>query len=157
METYEQGTIEITETHFTYEISSYNPHGYYKSKSFKISIDEIKVVGIYHTMIFDDDADILVFVDKKNRKYFIPVYFDLSRPDCEAILDLFAIHKTVLDPDNECYDKRINYVLYPKSFQKRPLYRRKNPIESFLWGIFKLFKITYVGNGILTKEVKEFM
>lgn len=150
----ERGEIEISANLFKYKSGAGNQIAYFKSKSFQIPINEIKVVGIYYTMILDDDANILVFVTNDNKKYFIPSNFDLEENSFLKILDLFHMDKVIFSPSYDNYDKGSSCVLYPKSLKGTPLYRRKNSIESFLWGIFKLFQIKYIGNGVLTKEVK---
>ncbi|MFY0603301.1 MAG: hypothetical protein JXQ93_05095 [Flavobacteriaceae bacterium] len=152
----ERGKVEITENLFKYKTSHEHQNAYFKSKSFEIPIDELKVVGIYYTMILDDDANILVFVDQKNRKYFISVDFDLQTDSISKILESFKLDENILSPNYENYDKGNSYVLYPQSLTNVALYRKKNFIESFLWGVFKVFQIKYIGDGLLSKEVKDF-
>lgn len=157
MATEERGKVEVSENLFKYKSGTGDQTAYYKSKNFEIPIDEIKVVGIYYTMIVDDDANILVFVDLKNKKYFIPVDFDLEYDNFPKITSLFNFENIVFSPSYENYDKGNSYVLYPQDLTGVPLYRKKNVIESFLWGMFKLLQIKYIGNGLLTKEVKGFI
>jgi hypothetical protein len=157
MNSEELGKVEITDGLLKYRTGPKYNNAYFKSKSFKISIEDIKAIGIYYTMIVDDDANILVFVDNDNKKYFIPSNFDLEEDSFPKILDLFHLDEAIFSPSYDNYDKGNSCVLYPKNLKRKRLYRKKNLIESFLWGIFKLFQIKYIGDGLLTQEIKNFI
>ncbi len=151
-----EGVIELIDQTLKYTVGSNHPYAYFKSKSFEIHLDDIKVLGLYHTLLLDDELDVMVFVNASNEKYFIPITFDLEGLSFVKLCELFNLDDFDLSSTWEEHEKGHSKIVLPLDLRGRPLYRRKNFIE-YLIGLFlKFLQIIYVADGPLTKEIKSY-
>ena len=64
-------------------------------------IDDIFVIGVYHTMLLDDEVDFFVFVDKKGNKEFICINYDLSTNSFYELAKYFKLDVNLKPADEK--------------------------------------------------------
>ncbi len=154
----EKGRIRIKDDEFKYSNDqNLFKDAYFKTKSFDIDVYSVKVVGVYHTLILDDEVDFLIFIDEDNNREFICVTFDLEKNEVKKIIDFFDLEEGFLGRSFEEYEKRMNYVLYPEILKGKPLYKDQGLLRKMEDFTFKLFKIRKLADGDLNDDVKTYL
>lgn len=132
-------------------------YAYYKTKSFNINIDSIKVIGIYHRLILDDEMDFLVFIDENRNKEYICITADLDSSSLSLLIEKFKLKEGFITAEFEEYEKGRNYVLYPDNLKGKSLYRKRSFIKKGIHFVLKFLKIKRIADGSLSQEVKSYL
>ena len=153
-----KGSISIEKGKLIYKNDkNYFKHAYFKTTSFEIDIDNIAIIGTYHTVIIDDEEDFIVFIEKNKKKHFINLVEDLNT---ESFLKLNSYFNLDLNLSKYSYDEYMRVtteVLYPKKLKTKPMYKRIDFLFCFFFIILKAFKIKKIADGFLTKEVDNYI
>ena len=147
--------IIFSKNFLIYEASE-DKYQYHYSPSFKFKINQIAIIGVYHGLIIDDQIDILVFIDKKGKKNFIPIAYDLESKSYLNFLEFFKIKNNFVTKKWREYENNNSYVLYPNSISNTPLYKN-NLIYRIINLPLKTLKIKYIGEGILSDNNKNYL
>lgn len=147
--------INFSEDFLLYEASG-DKCQYHYSPSFKLKINQIAIIGVYHGLIIDDQIDILVLIDKKGKRNFIPIAYDLETKSYLNFLNFFKIKNNFVTKKWREYENNNSYVLYPKSISNTPLYKN-NLIYKIINLPLKILKIRYIGEGILRENNKNYL
>jgi hypothetical protein len=119
--------------------------------SWKINIRNIVIVGVCNTMVGDDDSDVLIFIDKEAKLYFIILWQEISGYNefIETVNERFNINAA--DSALSIHDEEI--CIWPSHLKGKRLFKRIS-VNS----IFK--KIVYgahEASGEITEEILEYL
>ncbi len=154
----EEGKININNGKLIYlNDKNRDKHAYFKTNSFEINLEDIAIIGVYYTLILDDEMSFLVFVNKKEEKFLIPLLTDLTTESLINFLQFFKLKNDFLSVDWNEYEKKNSYVLYPKNLRGIELYKKKNFLQSFFSMILKTFKCKQIAEGNLTDEISNYI
>jgi hypothetical protein len=113
--------------------------------SWKLNIKDVVIVGVCNTIVGDDDSDILIFIDKHAKLYFIILWQEITGYSefVKTINERFNIN--INDSMLSITDREI--CLYPITLEEKHLFKRIS-----LNSIFK--KITH-GSHTASGEITE--
>ena len=119
---------------------------YSKDITWKLHIDEIKLIGFVNRMRGDEDSSVIVFVSKDYKKYFIDLAVPFSGKNIliELLLQFYRIDLTKELEDISSVD---NYILYPNVKYRSPLY--KKGFRDFL---SRMFDVSHFADGVLSSD-----
>lgn len=122
---------------------------FFKTKSFQIKIEDLKIIGIYRSLFLDDELDMLVFIDKNGNKNYIPLNYDLESSSFLILMDRFYLDLNLIqNSEIEDYTKQRSIILYPKELEGSSLYKKSNILTSIL----KMLRIKPIADGDLTVQ-----
>ncbi len=154
-----KGEIKIKNKVLSYvNDSSYHKHAYFKTKPFNINLSEIQIIGIYRTLILDDEIDYFVFVDNNNNKNFIPISLDLETESFLSFLKYFnAEFYLNISTEWNDYASNNSFIIYPEHLKNRNLYKRLNFARRVILTIRKTLKISSIADGVLSDRVENYL
>lgn len=150
-----KGVIEIEKGILSY-ISDRNVSrfAFFKTKSFQIKIEDLKIIGIYRSLFLDDELDMLVFIDKNGNKNYIPINYDLESSSFLILMDRFYLNPNLIqNSEIEDYTKQKSIILYPKELEGSRLYKKSNIFMSIL----KMLRIKPIADGNFTDTINSYL
>lgn len=133
-------SIHISHSFIEYLIPEVTP---YSNKPWRLSLSEIKIIGFVNCLVFDDDSDFLVFVDKNANRYVM---------NCSSSIEGWGSFESRLQ---EVFGVKIpaniynrDMVLYPASYFGQPLYK-----SSLTRRILRDLSRAYAVEGELSDDV----
>lgn len=148
-----RGTVDIKNNILSYSNSNEYRYAYFKSKSFKIDLNNLAIIGIYHTLILDDEFDVFVFIDAQSKKHYIPISHDLEGDSFLKIINYFGFNQNLTSLTYDKYEKGTSNILYPKNLQGKKMYIN----NTFFFTLLKTFKIKKMGDGILSEAANNYL
>ncbi|WP_420571670.1 hypothetical protein [Kordia sp.] len=147
-----KGSINIENAIFYYiNNPNINKYAFFKTKSFHVKIDDLKIIGLYRTLSLDDELDMLIFIDHNGNKSYIPIFYDLETPSLLILKEKFELNLDLIQKsDIEDYTNKRAIILYPKELEGSSLYKK----SSILIRILKLLRIKPIADRNLTNSVK---
>ncbi|MDF1697534.1 MAG: hypothetical protein P1U56_16945 [Saprospiraceae bacterium] len=131
--------------------------GYNRQRSINLRLNEVKVVGIKGKLDFDDEELYICFIDKYGKSNNVNSYF-LNDSSVQILTDHFNFTTDYFDMPHKFYTTGDSFVFFPNEIKGKPLYKKwYSNLDSFLNRFYQLISVKYSSEGILTKEVKEYL
>lgn len=131
------------------------------TKSFKINIDEIKIIAISPRLAFDDEMLMITLIDKeKSFRQFSNFEFGKEPiKELEKRLDLKSIQNT--EWEKFSWEEHQNYttdkIIYPKELYWEDLFVKRNNVRNSLTRLLKFSSIIKSISGKFNPKIKEYL